>query len=589
MPEPRRLAALALALAVLAASGQAAAPPEARELITKARGAVTRGDGLGAEVLLRRARDLGAGEGDVASLLGQAYLLQGDSRKAREWLTRPDLANADAASGARALGVLEHRAGRLPEAGRAFDRALAIIPRDAGLWVDIARLRYAGGEHAKAVEAIDHALQLDPAHPRALEAKAQLVRDQFGLAPSLRWFEAGLAAAPADLALLADHAATLGDLGAGQAMLRATRRLLELDPRNPRAFYLLAVLAMRAGDPSLARAMLNRTAGRLSREPAVRLLDAAILIEAGNPKLAVEVLDALLRRQPANIRVQLLLARAAEASGDDSFLIERLSGAALEPGAPPALALAVGRAWERLGKRERAAPFLDRARHGQPAFVTPVLHGSELGGLIAAGNAVRAVSLTEKALHATPGSAAAEALAGDALLAAGKPLDAERHYAMAARIRMPESLFLRRIEALSQAGRGGDAYALAQAYLSGNPQSRAAARLMAGLSAQAGHWARARDVLDHLSRTGGARDPLLLADLSLARQRSGDGKRARLAAYKAWKLQPASPAVAQAWALALSRQGRQQIADALADRAAASLGETPLLAEVRARVVEGPG
>lgn len=581
MPELRRLAAGALALLLLAASGQAAPSPEVRELIGKAREAVARGDGLGAEVLLRRARDRGAGEGDVASLLGQAFLLRGDTRKAREWLVRPDFAQADAASGARALGVLEHREGRLPEAGRAFDRALAATPRDAGLWVDIARLRYAGGEHAKAIAAVDHALSLDPAHPRALEAKAQLVRDQFGLAPSLRWFAAGLAAAPDDLSLLADHAATLGDLGEGGAMLRATRRLLELDPRNPRAFYLLAVLAMRAGDPSLARAMLNRTRGRLAREPAVKLLDALILIEAGNPKLAVEVLDGLLRRQPGNIRVQTLLGRAAEVSGDDRFLIERLSGPALAPGAPPALPLAVGRAWERLGDREKAAPFLDRAMQGRQAFVAPVLQGSDLGAVIASGGADRAVAQTQSALKATPGSAAAEALAGDALLAAGQPLEAERLYASAAQIRMPEGLFLRRIEALSQAGRGGEAYALAQAFLSGNPHSRPAARLLAGLAAQAGQWARARDILNHLVRTGGARDPLLLADLSLARLRAGDGAGARAAAHQAWQVQPASPAVAQAWALALSRQGRQRTAEALASRAQAGLGDTPLLAEVR--------
>ena len=173
------------------------------------------------------------------------------------------------------------------------------------------------------------------------------------------------------------------------------------------------------------------------------------------------------------------------------------------------------------------------------------------------------------------------ALAGDALLTASKPLEAERLYAAAAAVRMPEGLFLRRIEALSQAGRGAEAYALTQAFLAGNPHSRPAARLLAGLAAQAGQWARARDILTHLVRTGGARDPLLLADLSLARQRAGDGEGARQSAYKAWTLQPASPAVAQAWALALSRHGRQQAAEALASRARAGLGDTALLAEVR--------
>lgn len=580
MPDRRHLAGLLVAALLLGGTGQAAPSPEARELIGKARAAVARGDGMGAEVLLRRAQDRGAGEGDVAALLGQAFLLQGDAHKAREWLSRPGLAKADLASGARALGVLEHREGNLPAAGRAYDRALGLIPNDAGLWVDIARLRYSGGEHLKAIEAMDHALKLDPAHPRALEAKAQLVRDQFGLVPSLRWFEAGLTAAPDDLSLLADHAATLGELGQAKAMLRVTRRLLELDPANPRAFYLLAVLAVRGGDHALARAMLNRTRGRLARIPAVQLLDGLILMEAGNPKLAVEAFDRLYRRQPANLRVQILLARALEASGDDRYLVEQLSYRALEPGSSPVLALSVARALERLGERTRAAPFLDRATTGFPAFVAPVPAGSELGVLLASGRGAEAAGLAGKALAVTPGSATAQANAGDAQLATGKPAEAESHYAAAARVRMPEGLFLRRIEALSQAGRGGEAYQLAQQFLSGNPQSRAAARLMAGLAAQAGQWNRARAILEHLAQTGGASDPRLLADLSLARLRSGDIAAARQAGLAGWRLQPASPLVAQAWAIALAREGKQPAAArALAAKAKSIMGDSPLLAE----------
>ncbi len=69
-----------------------------------------------------------------------------------------------------------------------------------------------------------------------------------GLVASLPWFEKGLKAAPDDLSLLGEYAATLGEIGRAKDMLRVTRHMIELDGENPRAFYLQAVLAARAGN-----------------------------------------------------------------------------------------------------------------------------------------------------------------------------------------------------------------------------------------------------------------------------------------------------------------------------------------------------
>ncbi len=46
----------------------------------------TRGDGVSAEIALRRALDEGAPRPAVAAWLGEAYLQQGDLDAAREWL-----------------------------------------------------------------------------------------------------------------------------------------------------------------------------------------------------------------------------------------------------------------------------------------------------------------------------------------------------------------------------------------------------------------------------------------------------------------------------------------------------------------------
>src|SRR3546814_11393120 len=74
-----------------------------------------------------------------------------------------------------------------------------------------------------------------------------------------------------DLALIED-AATLGDLGRMRAMLAVTRRAIAADPADPRAYYLQAVLAARAGRFDLARGLLQKTGGTLNGMHAVLLL-----------------------------------------------------------------------------------------------------------------------------------------------------------------------------------------------------------------------------------------------------------------------------------------------------------------------------
>ncbi|MGY6551736.1 MAG: tetratricopeptide repeat protein [Erythrobacter sp.] len=146
-------------------------------------------------------------------------------------------------------------AGDLAHASSLLDAALAEQPDDPAVWVAIARLRYRGGEHLEALDAAARALELGPRYAPALLLRAQLVRDAHGLAASLPWYDAALAAPPDDSAVQLDHAATLGDLGRHGAMLEALPR-----SASPEAHYILAVLAARAGNTVLARSLLERAA-----------------------------------------------------------------------------------------------------------------------------------------------------------------------------------------------------------------------------------------------------------------------------------------------------------------------------------------
>lgn len=598
----RLLAGLA-ALALLAGGAGQAAPPGGDGPLAAARQALARGDGVAAEVRLRDAMARGASREQVSAAMGEAYLAQGNLPKAREWLADGAFAPGTEAQGWRMLGRLERLENDFAAASRAYDQALRHAPKDSGLWVDIGRLRYAGGEQLQAVEAAEHAVRLDPGNVRALEFRAQLVRDQYGMAAALPWLEAALLKAPADLSLLGEYAGTLGELGRATDMLAVTRQMLAIDRNNARAWFLQAALAARAGKAGLARALLGRAGDALRDVPAAMLLQGALEMEAGSPGLAIATLDRLLTRQPGNAQAQVLLARAYARAGRNRELVARFGPHAAGPDASPYLLTLVGRAYEELGQRDLAAGFLDRAA-ALPAAFAPITQPDPQGlaalrwrdspgaigaatpyvrQLLAARRFAEAQGVAERVRADSPGLADAQALAGDVQLMQGRGDDALARYGMAARVRMGESLLVRMVGALRMAGRGEEASRLVAGYLVQSPASPVAARLAANALAQAGAWAQTRRILENLRARGGARDPRLLADLAIAQLRTGDGEAAEETARAAYRLQRMNPLATQAYGIVLAERGeRREQAAALLEKARKLGGDNPVLAAARA-------
>jgi len=555
MPRPRRGGLVVAGLAgllVLAAAAASAAPSDRQALIEDAREALGRGDGLGAEVRLKQALDAGAPRALVAAWMGEAMLQQGENAKARDWLAPGRFDTAQAAHGWHMLALLEHREGHLPAAAAAYDKALALAPRDPALWVDLGRMRYTSGDHMLALEAADHALSLDPRSVRALEFKGQFVRDQFGLAAALPWFEQALAQDPGDLSVMGEYAATLGDLGLGSRMLAVTREMLKRDGSNARAFFLQAQLAARAGDMSLARAMLNKTGDRLKGTPARMLLDGVIELSAGNNLLAIEALEQLVARQPANAEAQALLGRAYYANGDYKAVVSRFASLAARGDARSDLLATVARAYEALGQRDLAVPLLERAARFADRPFAPVPENQPIGALLAAGMTGQAQTQAEQIRQGNPGSATAQVQAGDALMAGGRGLEAIERYVMAARIRVPDSLLARVVAGYVMAGRAADAGGSIDTWLARNPGNRTAMRLAAWYAAGTGNWSRARHLLEAVRMSGSESDVRLLTDLAMAQLKDGDAQAAEATARMAYGLQPSNGAAAGAWGLSLN-------------------------------------
>lgn len=586
-PGARRGAILAaLSLFTLSVPLGAQGGDQGRAAIAEGRAALERQDGVAAEVALRNALQGGAAKQAVAASLGQAYLLQKNYPAAREWLAPGDFLPAERMHGFHMLAMLEMAENNLPEAGAAFDKALEGNAGTAEIWVDVGRLRYRGGEHHQAFSAVEEALRLDPKHPRALEFRGQFARDAEGLLAALPWFEKGLKTAPEDIGLLGEYAATLGELGRAKDMLRITRKMIELDGGNPRAFYLQAVLAARAGNTLLARRLLWRANDAFKDVPAAMLLQGVLEMQAGNHALAAEAFIKLERMQPENPRVRMLLARALLENGEAREIIARLKPFADREDASPYLLTLMGRSFETLGDRAAAAQYLDRAAQ-QPVSRVTALNVSEAGELaifrwggdvfrldatvpevrklLAQARYDEAMGKVMQVAARYNGSVEVQVLSGDVALARGDFERALSDYRFAAKVRAPLSLIQRKATALQLQGNQAEARRVVSDYLRQHPQSAEGAEMLGRMMAVNGDTQRALKLMTFARALRGndGRDPWLLSAIALGELDAGEGKQALAHAQEAYLMQRANMGSAAVLARALQQAGRQAEAQAL--------------------------
>ncbi|MEE4288415.1 MAG: hypothetical protein V2J14_03515, partial [Erythrobacter sp.] len=358
--------------------------------------------------------------------------------------------------------------------------------------------------------------------------------------------EAAVAADPADPVALAEYAATLGDAGEHSRMLAVTRALTKIEPKSPRALYLKAVLAARGQQPVLAKSLLERSGLAALEVPSAMLLDALIDLADRRHDSAAETLAALAERQPGNVRVAELLARALWLGGREAQLVERFGDAAREPSASPYLVMLVGRALERQGERERAAPYLERAYAGRAEGWTVLPGAARLPDATArmraliAGRDLSGARLHAGSLQARfPESADIAALSGDAALAGGDFAGALELYRKATLVRRPWPLTRKAAAAYRGLGDPLAADVLIARHLAGEPRNTEALLLYAERAAAQEDWLRVAVLLDNAIGLGAGNDPRLLKLRSIAARALGDIEGARRFERMTWDLHPA--------------------------------------------------
>lgn len=586
---------------VLLMNATDADPKNALAWIYQARVALSLGDGQGAGKALDRAVEAGFPVNRTLHLRAHAFIMVHRAADALLIARADHVAAPYRGYAARMRGRALADLGDYVGAAREFETAIAITPRGAPLWIDIARFRLLTGERLGAISASDRAVALDRSNVDALVLKGELVRDQYGLAASLPWFEKALAIDRFDIDAQIQQAATLGDMGRTREMLAVTRGVQALDPANPRAFYLQAAMAARARKFLLADKLIDQTGGALDTLPGMLLLKGTVSYQLGNFSEASAALAQLVDMQPNNVAARRLLSLNKWHMGDFDAVIATLQPAIDGTDADSYALMLAARAYEAKGDRETAATYLDRAALARgdgtqgradqtgddEADDGAAARVSLARRLLAGGDVGQGLEIALALQRDNPGAPEAHMLAGDAWSMAGRPAQAIDAYRRAANLRFTEPAALRMISALSRAGRPEEAIRVLDLYLGQNPASIRARVLQADLLMARGRFADAARNLEYLRARTGDGDVAVASNLAWCYYQLDRVDDAVEIAGQAYQRAPANPRVAHSYGWILHKSGRNpRAAMALLRQAAAQAPEWKLarahLAEVEA-------
>ncbi len=551
-------------------------PRWAEPSIQMAKVAIELLDGDTALGAIDKARAAGVNPSQLAHLRGHALWLQGDLDGAESVLISDDIANDQRVAAGRILSRVYTDRGNFVAANSVLERLLSASPNDSMVWTELARMRIADGNQKGAIEAVTKAVSLDGDNVRALEMRGKLARTQIGFRAALPWFERALKVNPNDAPVLAEYAATLGDMGRATDMLKQVRKLSSVNRYHIAIHYMQAVIAARAGDYALAKRVLERASDAARELPASIMLAGICEYQLGNHNFAANIFQKLVDRQPMNLRARKLLARSMFRAGNSFGAIDVLRPIADRGDADNYTLHLISRAYEATDQRSKAAAYLTRATI--PAVRDTMVLLDPLSFLTTQDEAkrnpedarrtipyirnlmkngdVNAASVLANSLQAkNPNVADAHILAGDVAMARGNREAALASYSRARAISFTEPLLLKIVDANRRLGSENGARSAIAAFLAENPNSLSALRLSAYVDLDIGKWQDAAPKLEKLRARIGYNDVILNANLARAYSALGRNDEAIEMAALAYRIDPANPMVSYTYGGVLFKAG----------------------------------
>jgi len=523
------------------------------------------GDVVAAEVAFEEALRLGVSRAEVVVPMAQAFLAQG---KQKLVLDQPLFAVPGLPTEVQTqVWLLKAAAsadmGDLRGALKSVEEARALNPRSAASWLAEVGIRIRGKQLKEAAAAVDQALELTPESAEAWYQKGAVAHVSGNLTLTLDAYNKALKAAPKHVEARVARAGVYLDLNRLPEAQADIDELHRISPREPRASYMQALLAERAGQPEVAQKALKELVGLIDpvpldfiryrpqllmlnglahyglnepekakqyleafqnaqgNTPVAKLLAQIYLTEA-NAERAITLLETYLKTSPNDGQAMTLLASALMAKGHDARAAA-LMQQALQAQDRPEFRTVLGISLIRSGQMDSGVAELEAAvkknpRQTQAATVL-------VGLYLRANQAGKAVTLAETLVKQQPGNAGFHNLLGMARGQSGNVTGARTAFEQA--IQLNPSLVSAKLH-LARVDIATHAYDAAQtrlaAILKENGKNTEAMGEMALLSERRGQLAEAQRWLEKAADLSGPKEPrrgLALSDFHLRHGRPG--------------------------------------------------------------------
>lgn len=362
--------------------------PDARLLLGQA--LLDSGEATGAEIELRRARELGVPDDDVLPALARALLATQKPKALTDQFAAVELRDAQKQAEFKTLVASAYRMqNRLGEAENAVAEALQRAPEHEPARLMQANLSASRGRRERAMADVNAILLKSPGNIQALILRGHLLEAANDREGAIRDYRAALGLKDSTLSA---HAALISlylqaqDLDAAQAQWRALKVAL---PNNPQTQFFEAQIALARGDAARARDIAQNLLRGRSGDASLNLLAGTAELRLGSTARAEALLGKAVQSAPHATAPRLMLARAYLRSGQGARVADVLAPL-IEGDAPSAEALGLAARAEVLGgDLRRAGAYFEKAARLKPSdgalrtasAVSRLFSGSEDAGL----------------------------------------------------------------------------------------------------------------------------------------------------------------------------------------------------------------
>lgn len=281
---------------------------EARYLLGKA--LLDSGDPTGAEVELRKARELNHPDDQVVPVLARAALMLHESEKVIKDLAKIELTGSEAKADLQTtVGHAYMLQGKTDLAEAAYHGALATHPGFPAAVIGETRLKASRNDLSGALVLIESALEKEPKMLEAWLLKGDLLLAQGNAAAALAAYRKALEVKPDSVAANSAVIRRLLDDGKTDDAGKQLDALKQLLPNHPQTHYLAALMAYQQSDFTKARDAVQQMLKLVPEHPLGLQLAGTIEYELkAYPQAEAYLLKALPKTSPTSVARRVLIA-----------------------------------------------------------------------------------------------------------------------------------------------------------------------------------------------------------------------------------------------------------------------------------------